>query len=77
MTKFTAIAQIVAAVILLVIVAATAINLVLIAMRPETVSVVNTMIGQIFIMACLAALAKILLGRGILALKSGDPADQE
>ncbi len=46
MTKFLAVLQAGLAVILFLIAAATLVNMVLIAMRPETISVVNTKICQ-------------------------------
>lgn len=70
MKKVTPYLQIIAAAVLVVIVISTLINLVYILQRPETISVVNTMIGQIFIMVCLAALAKILFNKGREGLQS-------
>ena len=60
MSKIIAMLQIVAAVILAVAALATAVNLVLIWSRPETISVVNTLIGQGLLIVCMIALARIL-----------------
>jgi len=77
MHKLLAVLQIVLALILLVIAAGTLINMVLIAMRPETISVVNTLIGQTLMIVCLVALGRILLkkGRAKYAAGSDDPGD--
>lgn len=47
----------------------TLINMVLIASRPETISVVNTLIGQTLMVVCLFALSRILLRKGRLRLQ--------
>lgn len=65
MTKFLAVLQAGLAVILFLIAAATLVNMVLIAMRPETISVVNTIIGQTVMIVCLVALGRILWRKGI------------
>jgi len=70
MEKLTPYLQLFVSAFLVVIVGVTLINLVFIILRPETISVVNVMIGQIFIMACLAALAKVLFTKGREGLKN-------
>lgn len=65
MTKFLAVLQAGLAVILLLIAAATLVNMVLIAMRPETISVVNTIIGQTVMIVCLVALGRVLWRKGL------------
>lgn len=70
MAKFYAVLQIIIAVLLTVAAVATLVNMVLIAMRPETISVVNVFVGQILIIACFLALARILLARGLKSFKS-------
>lgn len=64
MNRFMAVLQIGLALILFVIAIATAVNMVLIAMRPETISVVNTIIGQTVMIVCLVALGRILFRKG-------------
>ena len=65
MKRFLAALQVVLALILFLIAVGTLINMVLIAMRPETISVVNTIIGQTVMIVCLIALGRILLKRGL------------
>ena len=64
MKKFLAIVLFMAALLLVISAAATAINLVLISMRPETISVVNTIIGQGILIILLLALAIISFNKG-------------
>ena len=68
MHKLKAISQILVGGLLAVAAAATLINLLFIVTRPETISVVNAMIGQGVIIICLAALARIMIRRGRVAL---------
>ena len=70
MDKFIAGLQVVAAVILALLAVATLVNMLFIATRPETISVVNTFIGQGVLIVCLAALARVLLRRGLRGLKA-------
>jgi len=70
MDKFIAGLQVVAAVILALLAVATLINTLFIATRPETISVVNTFIGQGVLIICLAALSRVLLRRGLRGLKA-------
>lgn len=65
MSKFTAVLQVIAALILIIAAVATLVNLIFISTRPETISVVNTMIGQGVLIICLFALGRILLRRGL------------
>lgn len=48
---------------------ATLVNLIFIIQRPETISVVNTMIGQGVLIICLLALGRVLLRRGLRKLR--------
>jgi len=64
MQRFLAVLQIALALILFLIAIGTLINMVFIAMRPETISVVNTIIGQTVMIVCLVALGRILLRKG-------------
>ena len=65
MSKFIAVLQIVAAILLGILALATVVNLVLISTRPETISVVNTMVGQGVVIICLAAASNIFFRRGL------------
>ena len=71
MNKFTAVLKLLLACILAVAAVATLVNMILIATRPETISVVNAMIGQGVLIICLAALARIL-GRNAWRSLKGD-----
>lgn len=64
MKKLTATLQLLAATILALATLATLINLVFITTRPETISVVNTLIGQGVLIVCMSALANILFRKG-------------
>lgn len=84
MQKLKALTQILVGGLLAVAAAATLVNLLFIVTRPETISVVNAMIGQGVIIICLAALARIMLRRGKAALlaagrgeDSGSGGDQQ
>ena len=77
MEKFIAILQLLAAIAMGLMSAATVVNLVLISMRPETISVVNTMIGQGVIIICLAAMSNILFRRAWTRLRAPAGASEE
>lgn len=70
MDRFIAIMQIVGGTLLAVTAAVTIHNLWNIATRPETISVVNTIIGQGVIIVCLSALSTVLFRKGLKTLKS-------
>lgn len=72
MKKFVAILQLFTAALLFFVVAVTLINLVLITMRPETISVVNTLIGQGVISICLIAFGRILWRHGRAGLHAAN-----
>lgn len=57
--------------------AATLVNLVFIIQRPETISVVNTMIGQGILIICLLALGQVLLKRGLRRLRPTQKAESQ
>ena len=59
MNKLVALLQLLATVVLGIFALATAVNLILISMRPETISVVNAIIGQGILIICMLALASI------------------
>jgi|GEM_PF-457422 len=71
MQKLLASLQLLAAALLALTAVATIVNLVLISTRPETISVVNTIIGQGLLAVCLAALARILLRKGWRRFNAG------
>lgn len=48
----------------------TLINMLFIATRPETISVVNAIIGQTLMIVCLLALSRILFKKGSLRIRS-------
>lgn len=48
----------------------TLINMVFIANRPETISVVNAIIGQTLMIVCLLALSRILFKKGTIRVRS-------
>ena len=70
MKKLVALLQLLATVVLGIFALATAVNLILISMRPETISVVNTIIGQGILIICMLALASISLRKGLKGLRS-------
>ena len=70
MNKLIALLQLLATVVLGIFALATAVNLILISMRPETISVVNAIIGQGILIICMLALASISLRKGLKGLRS-------
>ena len=70
MNKCYAAAQLLIAAILAIASIATLVNLILIVPRPETISVVNTIIGQGVIIIFLSAMARILFRKGMAGMKS-------
>ena len=66
MQKIIAILQLLCSVLLGLAAVATLINLALIITRPETISVVNTIIGQGVLIICLPALSRILFRKGLV-----------
>ena len=71
MSKFLALLQLLGSLLLFGMALATALNLLLIITRPETISVVNTLIGQGLVIICLIALGRILLRRALRGLRTG------
>jgi len=71
MNKLVAVIQLISSAGLSVMAVATLINLILISMRPETISVVNTLIGQGVLIICLLVLARVLFKKGLAGLKQG------
>ena len=64
MKKILGFIQLLTALLLFISAAATGINLVLISMRPETISVVNVIVGQGILIIILLALANLCLRKG-------------
>ena len=69
MNKLIAVIQLIASAAVSVMAVATLINLIFISMRPETISVVNTLIGQGLLIILLLALARVLFKKGLAGLK--------
>lgn len=69
MNKFLAIGQILAAILLSIAALAMLINLIYISTRPETISVVNVMIGGGVMVVCLPAIARVLFKKGMAGLR--------
>ena len=71
MNKLVAVIQLIGSAGVSVVALATLINLIFISTRPETISVVNTLVGQGVLIICLLALATVLFKRGLAGLKQG------
>ncbi len=71
MNKIVAIIQLLASALVSIMALATLVNLVFISTRPETISVVNTLIGQGVLIICLLVLARVLFRKGWAGLKRG------
>ncbi|MAP46505.1 MAG: hypothetical protein CMP87_02655 [Gammaproteobacteria bacterium] len=69
MKKVVGFVQLLLALLLAIAAAATGVNLVLISMRPETISVVNVIIGQGILIILLLAFANLCLKKGRESLK--------
>ncbi len=69
MKKILGFIQLLLALFLVITAAATGINLVLISMRPETISVVNVIIGQGILIILLLAFANLCLKKGRKSLE--------
>ena len=69
MKKILGFIQLLLALLLVITAAATGINLVLISMRPETISVVNVIIGQGILIILLLAFANLCLKKGRKSLE--------
>ncbi len=69
MNKLLALLQILGALALAAIAAVTIGNMVMMAGMPDTISVVNLLIGVVVIVPCLLAIARILLRRGLAGLR--------
>ncbi len=77
MDKFLAILQLLFAVLLAIMAVVTIHNLVNISARPETISVVNTIIGQGVVIIALSVFATVLFRKGWKQLRQPDKASQD
>ncbi|PCI76656.1 MAG: hypothetical protein COB20_10025 [SAR86 cluster bacterium] len=69
MNKLVAVIQLIGSAGVSVVALATLINLIFISTRPETISVVNTLIGQGVLIICLLVLATVLFKKGLAGLR--------
>ena len=69
MNKIVALIQLLTSALVSIMALATLINLIFISTRPETISVVNTLIGQGILIICLLVLARVLFKKGLAGLK--------
>jgi len=69
MNKIAAVIQLITSALVSVIAVATIINLILISTRPETISVVNTLVGQGVLIILLLVMATVLFKKGLAGLK--------
>lgn len=77
MQKLIAVLQLIASALVSIMALATLINLIFISTRPETISVVNTLIGQGVLIICLLVLARVLFKKGVAGLKQDKPASSD
>ncbi|MBT3530789.1 MAG: hypothetical protein HOF74_09325 [Gammaproteobacteria bacterium] len=78
MQKLSSILKILLSGLLLIAALATAVNLILLTMRPETISVVNALIGQGVIIIALLAFSRVMFRKGKAGLTStGNPPENE
>ena len=69
MNKLLAMIQLITSALVSIMALATLINLIFISTRPETISVVNTLIGQGVLIIILLVLATVLFKKGLASLK--------
>ena len=69
MNKLLAVIQLITSTLVSIIALATLINLIFISTRPETISVVNTLVGQGVLIIILLVLATVLFKKGLAGLK--------
>ncbi len=69
MKKLIALLQILGALVLTVLAALVIVDMALNASMPDTISVVNLLIGRIVLIACLLAIARYLIRRGLAGLR--------
>ena len=69
MNKLIAVLQLFASILISIAALAMLVNIIFIIPRPETISVVNVLIGGGVLVVCLAALARVLFKKGLTGLK--------
>ena len=69
MNKFIAVIQLIASALISIAALAMLVNIIFIIPRPETISVVNVLIGGGVLVICLTALARTLFKKGVAGLK--------
>ena len=69
MNRLIAFMQLMLAAVLFILAVAALINLVFIAPRPETISVVNSLIALLLLAVCMLALARILFRKAMIGLR--------
>jgi len=69
MNKLAAVIQLITSALVSLIAMATIINLIFISTRPETISVVNTLVGQGVLIILLLVMATVLFKKGLAGLK--------
>ena len=69
MNKLLAMIQLITSALVSIMALATLINLIFISTRPETISVVNTLVGQGVLIIILLVLATVLFKKGLASLK--------
>lgn len=77
MQKIIAVLQLIASALVSIMAMATLVNLIFISTRPETISVVNTLIGQGVLIICLLVLARVLFKKGVAGLKQDKAASSD
>jgi membrane protein YdbS with pleckstrin-like domain len=69
MNKLVAVIQLITSALVSLVALATMINLIFISTRPETISVVNTLVGQGVLIILLLVLATVLFKKSLVGLK--------
>lgn len=69
MNKLVAVIQLIGSALISIAALAMFVNLIFIATRPETISVVNAMIGGGVLVVCLPVIATVLFKKGLAGLK--------
>ena len=72
MNKFIAAIQLFASALLSIAALAMLVNIIFIIPRPETISVVNALIGGGVLVVCLAAIARVLFKKGLAGLRQDE-----
>jgi hypothetical protein len=69
MNKLVAVTQLIGSALISIAALAMLVNLIFIATRPETISVINAMIGGGVLVVCLPVIATVLFKKGVAGLK--------